>query len=201
MNALLPALRFEDLERITGRPRNSPGWGRLVAIRTKGITTSEGDVAFVEAGKTRVAAESIYAREYPELFRPADRRDNATANIHRRNLQLEIRRLESELQSAPSSETYGLAVPAPPKTWELAASKRPRRKMARAAARFRDSLTVEELAVAAQRERRPVAHIAAPQTPHRALCGAPMRGIPAPRGVAHCSRCADLWGPGAGEAS
>lgn len=98
------ALPIEDLERITGRPRNSPGWGRLVAEKDK------------------------------DLFRPADARDKATASIHRPNLQEAVRRLEAELREAP----------------------------------------------------------------RRALCGAPMLGIPAPRGVAHLSRCAELRGGGQG---
>jgi hypothetical protein len=171
VSAAVSALRIEDLERATGRPRNSPGWGRLVAIRTKGIVTFEGACVFVEAGRTRVAPDSSYAREYPELFRPADRRDKATACIHRRNLHGAIRRLEAELRDAPP-EMYGLTVRERPKKWGLEVAK----------------------AGATERDRRPIAHIAASQTSHRALCGAPMQGISAPRGVAQCFRCAEQWG-------
>jgi hypothetical protein len=113
------ALRIDDLDRSSGRPPSSPGWGRLVAVKDKGIPTSDGACAFVEAGRTRVAADSIYAREHPYLFRPVDRRDKRTAVMHRRNLQRHMRQLEAELRRPTAASAYGLIVATPPRTWEL----------------------------------------------------------------------------------
>jgi hypothetical protein len=112
------ALRVDALGQLTGRPRNSPGWGRLLAVKNARVLTSEGDHAIIGAGRDRVAPDSSYAQEYPELFRPADRRDKATAVAHLRNLTRAMARLEGELRTAPPS-VHGLDVAAPARAWEL----------------------------------------------------------------------------------
>ena len=39
-----------------------------------------------------------------------------------------------------------------------------------------------------------IAHIGAPDSDsRRALCGAPVRGVPAPPGVGECVVCTELW--------
>lgn len=39
-----------------------------------------------------------------------------------------------------------------------------------------------------------IAHLAAPATPHRALCGAPLEGIQAPQDTDRCVVCSELSG-------
>ena len=193
------AMRMDALEQLSGRPRNSPGWGRLVAVKDAMILTSNGDYAIVEAGRDRVAPDSSYAQD-PEVFRPVDSRDKRTAALHRANLERAMRRVEAELRNPPR-RTYGLGAAKQPRTWELDA-KRPRRNWALpdsrddGATRFRESLLTLDDAATSGAGRSPIAHIAVPHVPRRALCGAPMQGIPAPAAAKRCSKCAELWAQG-----
>jgi hypothetical protein len=89
------------LARLSGRPRNSPGWRMLEATKTAAVISRDGkqhDV--ITAGKTRLSTDHWLARERPEWFKPADRRDSRTYHEHRRMLDLAKRDLERELRTA-----------------------------------------------------------------------------------------------------
>ena len=77
------------LAKGTARPRNSPGWGMLVATKT-GEFSPEGDPServIITAGTTLVSPDHWLAHERPELFTLRDRRDAGTYHAHCRNLQ------------------------------------------------------------------------------------------------------------------
>ena len=64
--------QFDQLQRAAGRPLDSPGWGKLVAVKT-GADVSErnrADHTTIEAGSTHVGRDYWLARERPELLKP-----------------------------------------------------------------------------------------------------------------------------------
>ena len=67
------------------RPNNSPGWGRLVALKNMKLRSPDGELVEFKAGVTHVAYDYWAIRARPELFRVADRRD--THEQHRRALE------------------------------------------------------------------------------------------------------------------
>jgi hypothetical protein len=93
----------QQLERVTsGRPANSPGWGKLVAVKT-GAYVSErnpADHTTIEAGSTHVCRDYWLARERPELFKPADNRDARTYREHSANLERARHELERGLPAS-----------------------------------------------------------------------------------------------------
>jgi hypothetical protein len=92
----------QQLERVTSsRPANSPGWGKLVAVKT-GAYVSErnpADHTTIEAS-THVCRDYWLARERPELFKPADNRDTRTFREHRAHLE----RARQELERRPTRQ-------------------------------------------------------------------------------------------------
>jgi hypothetical protein len=111
-----------------GRPRNSPGWGMLVAVKSGAFVSSSdaSEHATIEAGKTRVSPDYWLARERPELFNLGDRRDTRTYNTHRRNLENARAELE---RGRPTSTRRGAvrstALTLPGQPFKLPRSDRP----------------------------------------------------------------------------
>jgi hypothetical protein len=104
------------LARGTGRPRNSPGWGMLVATRS-GEFSPERDPServTITAGTTRVRADYWLARERPELFKLADRRDTRTYRSHTRNLEHARQELERGRPNRARRRTDALKLPGQP---------------------------------------------------------------------------------------
>jgi hypothetical protein len=104
------------LARGTGRPRNSPGWGMLVATRS-GEFSPERDPServTITAGTTRVRADYWLARERPELFKLCDRRDTRTYRSHCRNLEHARQELERGHPARPRRRTDALKLPGQP---------------------------------------------------------------------------------------
>ena len=71
-----------------GRPRNSPGWGMLVAAKSATFVSQRdpSERTAITAGTTHVSPDYWLARQRPELFKLADRRDLRTARDHARSL-------------------------------------------------------------------------------------------------------------------
>jgi hypothetical protein len=69
-----------------GRPANSPGWGMLEATKSGAFTSKGGERTTITAGTSRVSSAHWLAREYPEAFRPCDKRDARTTREHQRSL-------------------------------------------------------------------------------------------------------------------
>jgi hypothetical protein len=122
----------QQLERVTGgRPANSPGWGKLVAVKS-GAYPSErnpADHTTIEAGKTHVCRDYWLARERPELFKPADKRDARTYREHRANLERAQQELERARRTRTATRTGVLPTRKRAETWRLpsAPSRRPLR--------------------------------------------------------------------------
>jgi hypothetical protein len=77
--ALLDAAQWRS-----GRPPNSPGWGMVECVKSGELKSRNGrEVCRVTAGTTRYWA----VRQWPEFFRPIDKRDTRTAAAHRGNLE------------------------------------------------------------------------------------------------------------------
>ena len=95
--------QFELLQRKSGRPPNSSGWGMLVACKTGGYVSERNPADHVDitAGKTHVCRDYWLARERPELFKPADSRDARTYREHAANLERTRKELE---QGRPSRQ-------------------------------------------------------------------------------------------------
>ena len=116
----------QQLGRLTtGRPANSPGWGKLVAVKT-GAYVSErnpADHVTIEAGSTHVSRDYWLARERPELFKPADNRDARTFREHGANLERKREELERGRPTRQASRRKGVLAPKgvlPPKpAWRL----------------------------------------------------------------------------------
>jgi hypothetical protein len=68
------------------RPPDSPGWGRLVALRSTKLRSPDGELVELKAGVTHVAYDYWAVRARPELFRVADRRDTRSVREHSRAL-------------------------------------------------------------------------------------------------------------------
>jgi hypothetical protein len=80
------------------RPANSPGWGKLVAVKSGVVTSKDGrGRCVVHADTTYVVPEYRAAREHPELWRPADKRDTRTVRTHLRSLAHTRQELERSL--------------------------------------------------------------------------------------------------------
>jgi Zn-finger nucleic acid-binding protein len=95
--------QLDQLQRAAGRPLDSPGWGKLVAVKS-GAYVSErnpADRTTIEAGSTHVCRDYWLARERPELFKPADKRDARTYREHRAHLE----RARQELRTR-HADTY-----------------------------------------------------------------------------------------------
>jgi hypothetical protein len=94
--------QFDQLQRAAGRPLDSPGWGKLIAVKT-GAYVSErnpADHTTIEAGSTHVCRDYWLARERPELFKPADNRDARTYREHSANLERARKELERRLPAS-----------------------------------------------------------------------------------------------------
>jgi hypothetical protein len=97
----------------------------LVACKT-GAYISErnpADRADITAGSTRVSRDYWLARERPELFKPADKRDARTYREHGANLEREGEELERGRPTRQASRRKGVLAPKgvlPPKpAWRL----------------------------------------------------------------------------------
>jgi hypothetical protein len=104
------------LARGTGRPRNSPGWGMLVAVKS-GEFSPERDPServTITAGTTYVSPDYWLARERPELFKLGDRRDTRTYRARTRNLEHARLELERERPTGPRRRTDALRLPGQP---------------------------------------------------------------------------------------
>ena len=116
----------QQLERVTtGRPANSAGWGKLVAVKTGAYVSERNppDHTTIEAGSTHVCRDYWLARERPELFKPADNRDARTYREHRAHLERARQQLERGTPARQASRRKGVLArkgvlpPAPP--WRL----------------------------------------------------------------------------------
>jgi hypothetical protein len=86
------------------RPRNSPGWGMLVAVRSATITDGKGRLR-VEKDRSYVAPDHPLPICFPELFMPADPRNKVVAALHRSNLEAVERQLTSSAPERPAGRT------------------------------------------------------------------------------------------------
>lgn len=117
--------QFDQLQRAAGRPPNSPGWHKLVAVKSGAYVSqrSPADHTTIEAGKTHVSCDYWLARERPELFMPADKRDARTYREHSRNLARARQELERGRPTPHPSRRKGVLAPKgvlPPKpAWRL----------------------------------------------------------------------------------
>ena len=105
--------QFELLQRKGGRPPDSPGWHKLVAVKS-GAYVSErnpADHVDITAGKTHVCRDYWLARERPELFMPADGRDARTVREHSANLERTRQELERGRPTRPASPRKGVLAP------------------------------------------------------------------------------------------
>jgi hypothetical protein len=113
--------RLERLLILRGdRPPNSPGWGLVECVKTGELKSRNGkEVCRVIAGRTRVVAGYWAAVQWPEFFRPCDKRDVRTISSHRSNLQ----RAQQELERTPARPATRTRVLPPRKSarrpWQL----------------------------------------------------------------------------------
>jgi hypothetical protein len=112
--------------------RGDPGcWGMLVACKT-GAYVSErnpADHTTIEAGSTHVCRDYWLARERPELFKPADKRDARTYREHRAHLERTRQELERGRPTPTATRTGLLPTRKSAEMWRLpsAPSRRPLR--------------------------------------------------------------------------
>jgi len=105
--------RYRDLVAVgSNRPRNSPGWGMLVAVKSGVVVSPDGtERDYIKANRRRVRPDHWIAKAYPEMFRPAcDKRDTGTRDAHKRNLEHVLRYLERGRAAGRSSYLYGQGV-------------------------------------------------------------------------------------------
>ena len=99
-HAAIAALLFS---RAPHRPLNSPGWGKLVAVKSGTLTGPDGEREQIKAGVDHVIPDHWLATRYPQFFKPCDRRDTLTHVEHRRNLERANRQLQGTTRGRAGS--------------------------------------------------------------------------------------------------
>jgi len=108
---------FEEAAAVaSGRPRNSPGWGMLVATKSGGFRSKRdpAERTEIKAGITYVSPDYWLARERPELFKLGDHRDTRTHRTHSRALKNAREHVERGRPTGSLHSTGALTLPGQP---------------------------------------------------------------------------------------